>query len=126
MFLFLILSLCAGHVAAKSLAHHKPSDITVIVSDASGDRLTEKIGKVLWRKTTENDGDVLELDPKITYQQFDGIGGSFMRAGAKLLDEMPENVQDNILRDLFDQNEGNNIVFGFEKFNAILIFNIIL
>ena len=29
-----------------------------------------------------------------------------MRAGAKLLDEMPENVQENILHDLFDQNEG--------------------
>ena len=108
MFLFLLsfYSYLFIHVNAKSLGLHKPSDITIIVSDVSGNRLKERVEKVLWTKTTETSGDVLEIFPTTTYQKFDGIGGSFMRAGAKLLDEMPENVQENILHDLFDQNEG--------------------
>ncbi len=38
-------------------------------------------------------------------QVFEGIGGSFMRAGAKVLNQMPPEVQDDILQDLFDQGD---------------------
>ena len=38
-------------------------------------------------------------------QVFEGIGGSFMRAGAKVLNQMPPEVQEDILLDLFDQGD---------------------
>merc|ERR1711871_1743908 len=45
-------------------------------------------------------------------QVFEGIGGSFMRAGAHVLNKMPEDTQDQILHDLFDQEDGARFTLG--------------
>ena len=98
-----------------------PSSIKVVVSDTSGLRLQE-IESVPWKVSSSstkknlnvNDGDeiTIDLDTNQKYQTFDGIGGSFMRAGATLLNQMPDDVQEDILRDLFDKDDGMGIRLG--------------
>merc|ERR1711871_459706 len=45
-------------------------------------------------------------------QIFEGIGGSFMRGGAHVLNKMPEEKQEAILNDLFDQKDGARFTVG--------------
>ena len=92
---------------AKSY-ENEPSAISVFISDVSGKRFEELSERIMWTNTDVIDVSVgvLEISPEETYQKFDGLGGSFMRSGAQLLDEMPEDVQKEILFDLFDQYEG--------------------
>lgn len=49
---------------------------------------------------------------KARKQKFEGIGGSFMRAGATVLNKMPAAVQEDILHDLFDPVDGAQFVVG--------------
>ena len=49
------------------------------------------------------------------------MGGSFMRAGSKLFNLMPESVQDNILIDLFDQDKGAAFAIGKVPIGALFI-----
>ena len=79
-----------------------PTRIEVVLSDKAGARL-QKQPEIYWTKDNNNreESNVLNLEVNQEKQVFDGIGGSFMRAGAKLLNSMPSNVQNDILRDLF-------------------------
>jgi hypothetical protein len=45
-------------------------------------------------------------------QVFDGIGGSFMRAGAFVLNELPAKQQESLLHDLFDPVDGARFTVG--------------
>eukprot|EP00606_Chrysophyceae_sp_TOSAG23-5_P000784 GSChrysophyteH2.ASY1.ANO1.1264.1 assembled CDS len=47
-------------------------------------------------------------------QRFEGIGGSFMRAGATVLNKMPKDTQEQILKDLFDPVDGAHFTVGSE------------
>ena len=59
-------------------------------------------------RPTEVKNSALENHIMLTTEQrqvFEGIGGSFMRAGAKVLNQMPPETQEDILQDLFDQGD---------------------
>ncbi len=45
-------------------------------------------------------------------QKFEGIGGSFMRSGASVLNKMPKDTQEEILSDLFDPVDGARFTVG--------------
>ena len=45
-------------------------------------------------------------------QVFEGIGGSFMRAGAEVLNKMPPDTQESIMQDLFNQKSGARFTLG--------------
>ena len=120
----LLLHTCEGRETTGT-TEEPPSSIKVIVSDTSGLRLQE-VESVPWKVSSSssssstkknlnvNDGDeiTIDLDTNQKYQTFDGIGGSFMRAGATLLNQMPDDVQEDILRDLFDKDDGMGIRLG--------------
>lgn len=104
-------------VVSVTAANDAPGPITRYVSDASGLRFHEAEHKIQWTKEEENSnevsaGNVIEVLPDQKLQQFDGLGGSFMRGGAQVLNAMPETVQHDILTDLFDQHKGAAFAIG--------------
>ena len=94
----------------------QPTPVSRFTSDASGKRLEESPHKLTWGFATDlldrsrKEVNVIEVLPDEKYQKFDGLGGSFMRAGAQVLSEVPANVQDDILHDLFDQENGEYLL----------------
>ena len=76
-----------------------PSTIKVIVSDSSGLRL-QQVDDIPWKPKSErnvkSNEAAINLDTSTKFQTYDGMGGSFMRAGATLLNQMPNDVQDDI------------------------------
>ncbi len=86
-----------------------PNSIASYVSDGSGMRLASQPA-IEWGKRTAVANIEISVDEK--YQQFDGIGGSFMRSGAFLLNQMPSSVKEQMLRDLFHPTEGAGFVLG--------------
>ena len=102
-----------------SISSCVPSSITVTISDQSGLRLETFPDLIKWQPISasrssfsEADEVVLALNSSRRYQQFDGIGGSFMRAGASLLNQMPSEVQEQMLVDLFDKEKGAAFTLG--------------
>lgn len=87
-----------------------PSELKPVLSDTNGARLQE-LAPVEW-KMADKAAEVtpfsveIKLNPSKRFQRFDGVGGSFMRAGATVLNQMPSDVQANILRDLFHPEQG--------------------
>jgi O-glycosyl hydrolase len=84
----------------------------VVISDPTEQRkdITED---VVVRKQSEDE--ILENHVTVTdvkRQKFEGIGGSFMRAGAHVLNQMPEDKQEAILDDLFNQDTGARFTVG--------------
>ena len=86
--LFLFSTLSYGYGKPSGLSH-----ISVFQSDSMGDRLVKK-RDLRWMKDTSKSHDVntIVLDPSQEYQQYDGVGGSFMRAGAIVLNKLPSKV----------------------------------
>jgi O-glycosyl hydrolase len=100
-------------VGAVSTSNLSP--ITVFLSDDQGARLQKQEGSIHWE--SRDDAKVplknsVTLDPTQRYQAFDGVGGSFMRSGATVLNKMPPQVQQDILRDLFHPQQGAGFVLG--------------
>jgi glucosylceramidase len=113
--LFPVVAVVALVVSATAVQGAGPSPISVFVSDNAGARLESRTA-IQW-KTVEDElaaagGASIRLDTHKHYQKFDGVGGSFMRAGATVLNKMPADVQENILRDLFHPTEGAGFVLG--------------
>ena len=104
--LLMLFLLGPGYVAQAE--RHGPSRIVQYISDAAGRRLEESVHKVSWHKDKDASGNsaVIKIEANTFYQQFDGLGGSFMRAGAHLMNKLPSSTQRSILEDLFDQNNG--------------------
>ena len=96
---------------------HSLSPIQVFTSNNDGLRVT-KLENILWSDSIDVAKSIRITDEK--FQRYDGIGGSFMRSGAKVLNSMPSHVQESILHDLFDPSEGagflsNHIIFTWES-----------
>lgn len=92
-----------------------PGPITVFISDNQGARLQKQGEYIHWesaRDNKSNQPNSITLDPSRKFQVFDGVGGSFMRAGATVLNKMPEAVQEDILRDLFHPEHGAGFILG--------------
>ena len=102
-------ALCAVSAVLSAASH--PSDIQQVVSDGNGRRLKE-LEPIKWEFSVNSHENTIEINPENKFQRFDGFGGSFMRAGAKLFYSMPEKVQDEILTDLFDPHHGAGFVLG--------------
>jgi len=111
MFQYFIYALALS--SSFAAARIGPSDVKQYLSDVSGNRLKE-IHPLDWKidGASKDDSNTIELNPSETMQRFDGMGGSFMRAGSTVFNKMPENVQGQILADLFDQKDGASFVLG--------------
>lgn len=95
-----------------SLADYQPSPISTIISDSSGARL-ETMPNIDWKTDTQAMREnLITINPHEKRQVFEGMGGSFMRAGATILNAMPGDVQENIIQDLFHPTEGAQFTVG--------------
>ena len=86
--------------AVLSTPHEQLKDVT-----GTGDVVVSKGSDA----TLENH---LLVKTETKRQVYEGIGGSFMRAGAHVLNKMPEDKQEQILHDLFDQEDGARFTVG--------------
>jgi glucosylceramidase len=76
----------------------------LFVSSRAGDRLTEK-RFVRFTSTTSGPA-TFRLDPSVTHQTIVGFGASFLEAGMVCLNSLEPNLQEAVLRALFDPETG--------------------
>ncbi|MGB8479580.1 MAG: glycoside hydrolase family 30 beta sandwich domain-containing protein [Acidobacteriaceae bacterium] len=90
-------------------------EVHLIVSSASGDRLTSK---PLTRFQTGNhqQGRTFEIHDDVRYQKIDGFGASFLEAGIMCINDLPKNEQEALLRTLFDPQKGA----GFSAMKTVI------
>ena len=82
--------------------------------------------KIYNKEEMTDDGVVIEIDPSTTYQTVDGFGASMTDSAAYVLSEMPEELVDEALVNLFDKEKGIGLStiripiggcdFGFENY----------
>src|SRR5215470_17542209 len=79
----------------------------VYVSSEAGDRLAAK-PEVRFTDKKPPAGPTFEINEAVRFQKIDGFGASFMEAGLMTLNTLPRDKQEEVLRALFDPNEGAN------------------
>jgi len=106
-------------VAVLAVAHASPVLLKHWSSSAGGDKaqlLPSSAASSFRPAHTGSDSDAASPNhftvSKKQKQKFEGIGGSFMRAGATVLNKMPSAVQEQILTDLFDPVDGAQFTVG--------------
>ena len=57
-------------------------------------------------KETGKEPKIITLYPDITYQTLEGIGGSFNEIGGEALKSLPQEMQDEVMKSMFDPDEG--------------------
>jgi glucosylceramidase len=77
----------------------------VYVSSKSGDRLAHK-PNVIFQRTAATRGAIFEVNDSVKYQKMDGFGASLLEAGLIVLNSLPTDQQEAVLRSLFDPKEG--------------------
>ena len=77
----------------------------VYVSSKSGDRLARK-SDVTFQPTAASGGATFEVNDSVKYQKMDGFGASLLEAGLIVLNSLPADQQEAVLRSLFDPKEG--------------------
>jgi len=81
------------------------SEISVYSSSQEGDRLTQK-ENLQFIPYKESSVPSIEVDEKTHYQMIDGFGASFNEAGMICLNSLGSEVQDSVLKMLFDPVSG--------------------
>ena len=77
----------------------------VYVSSKSGERLARK-PSVTFQPTAATRAATFEVNDSVKYQKMDGFGASLLEAGLIVLNSLPANQQEAVLRSLFDPKEG--------------------
>jgi len=77
----------------------------VYVSSEAGDRLAAK-SEVRFTDKKPPAGPTFEINDAVRFQKIDGFGASFMEAGLMTLNTLPADKQEEVLRALFDPNDG--------------------
>ena len=75
------------------------------VSSKSGDRISAK-PDAQFSETKPPDGASFEIDDSVKLQTIDGFGASIMEAGLMTLNTLPAEKQEEVLRALFDPQNG--------------------
>ncbi len=79
--------------------------VKIHVSSKAGDRLTRK-ADVQFADSNPEEGATFQLNDSVQYQKMAGFGASIMEAGLITLNTLPADKQENVLRSLFDPQEG--------------------
>jgi glucosylceramidase len=89
------------------LAGVAPSQtVNLFVSSAAGDRISAKPDRQF--SDGQNTGTpTFEVNDAINYQTIDGFGASLLEAGLVVLNALPPDQQERVLRSLFDLKEGS-------------------
>lgn len=97
--------ICVGFIGLFDLSA-KPyqADVYYVTLDARTPITAHPVKKYISQGGDMNSGIELQLFPEFSYQTMKGIGGCFNEIGALALASLPENAQDNILRNLFASN----------------------
>jgi len=77
----------------------------VYVSSKSGDRLARK-PDVTFQQDGATRGAAFEVNDSVKYQKMDGFGASLLEAGIIVLNSLPMDQQEVVLRSLFDTKDG--------------------
>jgi glucosylceramidase len=77
----------------------------VYVSSEAGDRLAAK-PEVRFTDKPSTPGPAFEINDAARFQKIDGFGASFMEAGLMVLNTLPADRQEEVLRALFDPADG--------------------
>lgn len=107
---FTWMSSCAVHQTRRNIQAAVPTPIQAYLSDAFGYRF-HSIGPIQWQ-TNAPTNESIHLDLTTKHQQFDGVGGSFLRSGAILLNQLPAQVQSDLLEALFHPTRGAGFSIG--------------
>jgi glucosylceramidase len=78
---------------------------TIHVSSQAGDRLTKK-ADLQFSDAELPAAPTFEINDAVHFQKMDGFGASFMEAGLMTLNTLPAEKQEEVLRSLFDAQEG--------------------
>src|SRR5215471_18284445 len=95
----MVMFLCAVGTSADA------QTVRLYVSSQAGDRLAAK-QPAHFTDTKPGDGAIFAIDDTVRFQKIDGFGASFMEAGLITLNTLPADKQEEVLRALFDVNEG--------------------
>jgi len=79
--------------------------VKIHVSSKAGDRLSAK-PDMQFSEAKSSAGSTFEVNDAVEYQKIDGFGASIMEAGLITLNTLPAEKQEEVLRALFDVNEG--------------------
>jgi glucosylceramidase len=83
----------------------KGQTVKLYVSSKAGDRLAAKRdARFSYEKATT--GHIFRIDDSVKHQTIAGFGASFMEAGLIVLNTLPADQQEEVLRALFDEKDG--------------------
>jgi glucosylceramidase len=77
----------------------------VYVSSKGGDRLAHK-SDITFQQAGSPGGATFEVNDSVKYQKMDGFGASLLEAGIIVLNSLPADQQEAVLRSLFDSKDG--------------------
>jgi glucosylceramidase len=96
-------ALVLGFVASLSLAHAQ--SVRLYVSSKAGDRIATK-PDAQFLDTKTGGKAAFQIDDGVKFQNIDGFGASLMEAGLVVLNSLPAERQEDVLRALFDPKNG--------------------
>ena len=79
--------------------------VKVYISSKAGDRLARKVD-LQFADSGIAQGATFQINDAVKYQKMDGFGASFMEAGIITLNTLSPEKQEDVLRSLFDPEEG--------------------
>ncbi len=94
----LVLALAAVSLAA--------GQVRVVVSSAAGDRLASKATLKFGAPPPAAGPAEIAIDSGTRYQTIDGFGATFNEAGLMVLNKLPKDAQEKLLRSVFDPKQG--------------------
>lgn len=96
--LVLVAVLCGGRAQAQ--------EVHIWVSSQAGDRLAAKPEVHFETGGVEAGGLTFQINPAVSYQKIAGFGASFMEAGLMVINTLPPEQQEAVLRAMFDPQAG--------------------
>ncbi len=80
--------------------------VRLVVSSKGGDRLSAK-PNATFQEGTAAAGATFEINDAVKYQKIDGFGASLLESGLMVLNSLPPEQQEEVLKSLFDPNQGS-------------------
>ncbi len=94
----IVIVLCCAPALAQ--------EVQIYVSSQAGDRLAAKPAAHFATGAAEPGALKFEINPEVTYQKIAGFGASFMEAGLMVINTLPPQQQEAVLRAMFDAQQG--------------------
>jgi len=91
---------------ALSCAQARAQEVQIYVSSEAGDRLAAKPAAHFTAGAAGPQALKFEINDGVTYQKIDGFGASFMEAGLMVINTLPPQQQEAVLRAMFDPQQG--------------------